>query len=86
MIESFLINIETSREFSQTSTKLSVVKIYIHTHDLMNNSCVCVVWFSFIADGFAIICTKNYENGTQFYHLNSNSCKKGIAKLHVHKR
>ena len=51
----------------------------------MNNSVVCVVWFSVIADGFAIICTKNYENGTQFYHLNSNSCKKGIAKLHVHK-
>ena len=25
---------------------------------------------------YAIICTKNYENGTQFYHLNSNSCKK----------
>ena len=42
----------------------------------MNNSCVCVVWFSFIADGFAIICNKNYENGTQFYHLNSNLCKK----------
>ena len=42
----------------------------------MNNSCVCVVWFSFIADGFAIICTKNHENGAQFYHLNSNSCKK----------
>ena len=76
MIESFLINIETSREFKQTSTKLSVVKIYIHTHDLMNNSFVWVVWFSFIADVFAIICTNNYENGTQFYHLNSNSCKK----------
>ena len=52
----------------------------------MNNSCVCVEWFSFIADGFAIIGTKNYEKGTQFYHLNNNSCKKGIAKLHVHKR
>ena len=63
MIESFLINIETSREFIQTSTKLSVVTIYIHTHDLMNNGFVWVVWFSFIADGFAIICTNNYENG-----------------------
>ena len=52
----------------------------------MNNSCVCVVWLSIIADGFAIICTKNYENGTQFYNLNSNSCKQGIEKLHVHKR
>ena len=33
-----------------------------------------VVWFIFIAYSFAIICTKNYENGTQFYHLNSNPC------------
>ena len=50
----------------------------------MNNSFVWVVWLSFIADGFAIICTTDYENGTQFYHLNSKSCKKGIAKLHVY--
>ena len=47
----------------------------------MNNSFVLVVWLSFIADGFAIICTKINENGTQFYLLNSNSCKKRNRKV-----
>ena len=42
----------------------------------MSNSFVWVLWFSFIADSFAIICIKNYENGTQFYHLDVNSCSK----------